>query len=335
MPESEHDASAPRLRVGVIGAGAVGGALLTALGARGFAAGLETVAIASRTLAHAQAAAARAPGCEALDSLDALAELCDLIFVATSDDAIRTVAEGIAWRRGQAVVHLSGSQGVAPLAAAAARGALVAALHPLMTFPRQLSNVASDASQTLARLAGTTWALECDDAGLAARLSAFVEALAGHVIRLSGADRAPYHLSGVLASNYLVTLVGAATELWAGWGVSRDEALRALLPLLRATVDSLETVGLPAALTGPIARGDVGAVRIHEAWLQAHAVAAPASGPALREAYEALARLTLPLAREKGSLSAAAEAELRRALDEERSASDDDVAAREVEGHEE
>ena len=345
MSESEHDAPAPRLRVGVIGAGAVGGALLTALGARGFVAGLETVAVASRTLAHAQAAAARAPGCEALDSLDALAELCDLIFIATSDDAIRTVAEGIAWRRGQAVVHLSGSQGVTPLAAAAARGALVAALHPLMTFPRQTGatspNVASDASQTLARLAGTTWALECDDVALAERLTTFVAALAGHVIRLSEADRAPYHLSGVLASNYLVTLVGAATELWAGWGVSRDEALRALLPLLRATVDSLETVGLPAALTGPIARGDVGAVRIHEAWLRAHAVASPASGSALREAYEALARLTLPLAREKGSLSAAAEAELRHALDEEGLAADgldgldDHIATREVEGHEE
>lgn len=335
MAESEHDAPAPRLRVGVIGAGAVGSALLAALSARGAAAGLEPVAIASRTLAHAQAAAASVPGCEALDALDTLAARCDLIFIATSDDAIRTVAEGIAWRRGQAVVHLSGAQGVAPLAAAAARGALVAALHPLMTFPRLTPATEPDTGQTLARFAGTTWALECEDAALAARLGAFVAALAGRVIRLSAADRAPYHLSGVLASNYLVTLAGAATDLWTGWGVGRDEALRALLPLLRATVENLETVGLPAALTGPIARGDVGAVRIHEAWLRAYADASPERGPALREAYEALARLTLPLAREKGSLSAAAEAALRRALDEDRSASDDDVATREVEGHEE
>jgi hypothetical protein len=40
-------------------------------------------------------------------------------------------------------------------------------------------------------------------------------------------------------------------------------------------------------------------------------------GPALREAYEALARLTLPLAREKGALTDAAADQLRRALDEE------------------
>ncbi len=314
MPDSDLEAPAPRLRVGVIGAGAVGGALVAALGARGATAGMAVVAVASRRLDAAQAAAARAPGCEALDSFDALAARCDLIFIATSDDAIRTVAEGVAWRPGQAVAHLSGAQGLAPLAAAAERGALAAALHPLMTFPR--ASLADDPAQTVARLAGTTWALQCDDATLASRLAALVAALAGRVIQLTEADRAPYHLSGVLASNYLVTLMDAAARLWAGWGMERDEALRALLPLLRATVDNLETVGLPAALTGPIARGDVGAVRIHEAWLRAHAAVAP-DGPALREAYEALARLTLPLAREKGALSATAEDELHRALGEE------------------
>ncbi len=300
-----------RWRVGVIGAGAVGGALLAALSARGASAGLAPVAVASRTYAHAQAAAARTPGCEALATCAALAERCDLVFIATPDDAIHTVAEDVVWRHGQAVVHLSGAQGAAPLAAAAARGALIAALHPLMTFPQALRGAA--APQILARLAGASWALECADVGLAARLTAFVAALEGQVITLTEADRAPYHLSGVLASNYIVTLMDAATQLWAGWGVDRDEALRALLPLLRATIENLEAVGLPAALTGPIARGDVGAVRIHETWLRAHA-SEPLDGQALRAAYEALARLTLPLAREKGTLDATGAAALLRAL---------------------
>lgn len=313
MPEYDHDA--PPLRVGIIGAGAVGSALLVALSERGGAVGLAPVAVTSRTLASAQAAAARiVPGCLALDDAATLAERCDLVFIATSDDAIRNIAESVAWRAGQAVVHLSGSQGVAPVAAAAARGALVAALHPLMTFPRDTRDLGGE--KLLARLAGTTWALQCDDAALAERLAAFVAALAGQVIRLAEADRAPYHLSGVFVSNYLVTLAEAAARLWAGWGVERDDALRALLPLLRATVENLEAVGLPAALTGPIARGDVGAVRIHEAWLRAHAEAAPDDGPALRAAYDALGRLTLPLAREKGALTSAAEDEIRRALDE-------------------
>jgi predicted short-subunit dehydrogenase-like oxidoreductase (DUF2520 family) len=306
-------ATAP-LRVGIIGAGAVGNALLAALGARGAAAGLRAVVVASRTFTHARAAAARVEGCEALDSLDALAARCDLVFIATSDDAIQPVAEAVAWRRGQAVAHLSGAQGVAPLAAAAARGALVAALHPLMTFPRALRG--APAAQILSRLAGASWALECANATLAARLTRFIAALEGHVITLTDQDRAPYHLSGVLASNYLVTLLGAATDLWAGWGVGREDALRALLPLARATIENLEAVGLPAALTGPIARGDVGAVRIHEEWLHAHTTTGEGGekGVALRDAYSSLGRLTLPLAREKGALDAAAIEAMRRAL---------------------
>lgn len=317
--ETKRDEPQP-LRVGVIGAGAVGAALLAALSARGDAAGMRPEAVASRTFAHAREVARRAPGCEALASLDTLAARCDLLFVATSDDAIRTVAESVAWRPGQAVAHLSGAHGLAPLSAAAARGASVAALHPLMTFPRALRE--ADPALTLARMAGASWALECADTALASRLRAFIAALGGHVITLTEADRAPYHLSGVLASNYVVTLMGAATDLWAGWGIGRDEALRALLPLLRATIENLESVGLPDALTGPIARGDVGAVRIHEAWLRAHAREEPdapatVGGQTLLDAYNALARLTLSLAREKGALDATAAEAIRRALDHE------------------
>ncbi len=122
MPEYDHDA--PPLRVGIIGAGAVGSALLVALDARGAAAGLAPVAVTSRTLASAQAAARLAGGCLALDDAATLAERCDLVFIATSDDAIRDIAEGVAWRAGQAVVHLSGSQGVAPASSGSrARGA--------------------------------------------------------------------------------------------------------------------------------------------------------------------------------------------------------------------
>lgn len=316
MPERAEGETAP-LRVGIIGAGAVGSALLIALGARGGEAGLLPVAIASHRLATAREAASHVAGVVALPDANTLAAQCDLIFIATRDDDIRMVAEATLWRAGQGVVHLSGALGMAPLAAAAARGAQCAALHPLMTFPRE--PIAPDAAQVLARFAGTTWALQCDDATLAERLTRLVGALGGRAIRLTEADRAPYHLSGVLVSNYLVTLAEAAARLWAGWGVERDEALRALLPLLRATAANLETVGLPAALTGPIARGDVGAVRIHEAWLRAHAGEADGAedDDALRAAYDALARLTLPLAREKGGLTEAAEAEILRALDED------------------
>ena len=39
--------------------------------------------------------------------------------------------------------------------------------------------------------------------------------------------------------------------------------LEALLPLVRASVDNVDALGAPAALTGPVARGDVDTVARH------------------------------------------------------------------------
>jgi predicted short-subunit dehydrogenase-like oxidoreductase (DUF2520 family) len=176
----------------------------------------------------------------------------------------------------------------------------VAALHPLMTFPRTME--APEVEAILRRLAGCSWAFEADDETSVDQCTAIVEALDGRAIRLSAADRAPYHLAAVLASNYIVTLLAAAVRLWGTFGARPETALDALLPLTRAAVEQLKTAGLPDALTGPIARGDLGTLRTHLDWLTAHTASAP-DLLRLRDAYIALARLTIPVAQRKGSLS--------------------------------
>jgi predicted short-subunit dehydrogenase-like oxidoreductase (DUF2520 family) len=144
-------------------------------------------------------------------------------------------------------------------------------------------------------------------------LTAIIAALDGRAIRLTAADRAPYHLAAVLASNYVVTLLAAAAQLWGTFGARPETALEALLPLTRAAVEQLETVGLPDALTGPIARGDLGTVRTHLDWLTARTASIP-DLLRLRDAYIALARLTIPVAQQKGSLSPEAAETLTRLL---------------------
>ena len=105
--------------------------------------------------------------------------------------------------------------------------------------------------------------------------------------------KALYHAAAVAASNYLVAVEDLAARLAAAAGIPAGESLRALLPLVRGTVDNLERVGLPAALTGPVARGDAATVRMHRAALRA-------LDPALDAAYAALGRHALRVAREKG-----------------------------------
>jgi predicted short-subunit dehydrogenase-like oxidoreductase (DUF2520 family) len=82
-------------------------------------------------------------------------------------------------------------------------------------------------------------------------------ALAGrlgmHVRVVPREQRALYHAAASLASNFLVTVEGAAERLAMLVGLERE----ALVPLVRATVDHGARQGARAALTGPIARGDL------------------------------------------------------------------------------
>jgi predicted short-subunit dehydrogenase-like oxidoreductase (DUF2520 family) len=88
----------------------------------------------------------------------------------------------------------------------------------------------------------------------------------------------------------VVALVATAIRLLGHTGIEEGEALAAVLPLVRGTLDNLEQLGLASALTGPVARGDVETVRAHLGRLS----------PADRALYCALGRETLQLARAAG-----------------------------------
>jgi predicted short-subunit dehydrogenase-like oxidoreductase (DUF2520 family) len=82
-------------------------------------------------------------------------------------------------------------------------------------------------------------------------------------------------------------------------GVGESDALHALLPLVQGTLENLDKLGVGAALTGPIARGDADTVRLHLARLS----------DSDRELYCGLGRELLRVARAAG-LDAAKAAEL-------------------------
>jgi predicted short-subunit dehydrogenase-like oxidoreductase (DUF2520 family) len=70
------------------------------------------------------------------------------------------------------------------------------------------------------------------------------------------------------------------------------------VPLLQGTVDNVRRLGLPDALTGPIARGDLGTVR-------RHLVALEATAPDLLPAYREMGLQTIPVAMALGRKRAA------------------------------
>jgi predicted short-subunit dehydrogenase-like oxidoreductase (DUF2520 family) len=87
--------------------------------------------------------------------------------------------------------------------------------------------------------------------------------------------RVLYHAGAAMASNFLVTLHRAASQLLDRAGAPPE----ALLPLMRRTIDN------GFELTGPIARGDSSTV-------DAHLAAIRASAPELEPLYRALAGAT-------------------------------------------
>jgi predicted short-subunit dehydrogenase-like oxidoreductase (DUF2520 family) len=98
-------------------------------------------------------------------------------------------------------------------------------------------------------------------------------------------DRVLYHAAASVASNFLVTLEAAAERLAEVAGVQR----RALVPLVRATVENWATLGPQHALTGPVARGDEGTVSE-----QRRAIAQAA--PELLGLFDAMVQATRDLA---------------------------------------
>jgi len=275
--------------IGFIGAGKVGTALASLLHARG----ADVVAVSGRTLRSSldMALSAGLDPKTARNRSDTL-RAASIVFLTVPDDAIgplcAEIAEEGGWRTGQGVVHCSGALPSDVLQPAREAGALVASFHPLQAF--------ASLQAALEHMPGSTFALE-GDPELVAQLDALVEALGGTAIHLTADEKTLYHAAAVIASNYTVTLAALASDLLVREGIAPDPntALHYLLPLLRGTVDNLDVLGLPAALTGPLARGDAGTVHRHLESLDKTA-------PDVASLYRHLAHLTLPLAQEKGRL---------------------------------
>jgi predicted short-subunit dehydrogenase-like oxidoreductase (DUF2520 family) len=216
-----------------------------------------------------------------------------LVVVATPDRAIEQVvltAEP-AIEPGALVVHLAGSRGLDVFAPLLERrtGVRVGALHPLQSFP--------SASIGLERLRGA-WAAVAGDPEVAE----LARALGLRPFELADADRGRYHAAAVVASNHLVALLGQVERLAASCSVPFE----AFAPLVLASVQNAFALGPAAALTGPVARGDLTTVEQHLRDLD----------PAERDAYRALAR-------ESARLTGRRDTGLDRLLDDLRQSGDD------------
>ncbi len=214
-------------------------------------------------------------------------------FSTVPDRMIRPVCEEIAaakgFRRGAVVIHCAGVHDASVLAAARERKALVAALHPLQSFASPEGAVKA--------MKGTCFTFDGDEAA-APVAEKIVEALGGRMVRVRPEGRALYHAASCVLSNYLVAVADLGMIMLVLSGMDKAEAARAARPLLAGTVENIGRVGVPAALTGPISRGDVETVTRHLAALSR----LPRE---IRRLYCSLGLYTVRVAQRKGTLNQA------------------------------
>ena len=290
-----------RLAVGVVSAGRVGSVLGAALARAG-----HTVVAASGVSGESVRRATELLPDVPLLPPDEVAQRADLVLLAIPDDALAGTVRGLAavdaLRAGQIVVHTSGAHGVDVLEPAARLGALPLALHPAMTFAGKLED--------LQRIAACSFAVTADpDDEVAWNVGeALVVEIGAEPVRVPQSARPLYHAALAHGANHLVTLVAECADLLRSAGI--EPAERLLGPLLSAALDNALRHG-DRALTGPVARGDVGTLRTH---LRVLADAQPAVLPS----YRAMAARTATRAQVAGLLSESAAAEIAAVLEEEK-----------------
>ena len=270
------------LSIGFVGAGTLGKGLAMALRAHRY----KVVAVSSRSLASAQDFAARIPSCEALSSPQEVAGQCDLVFITTPDEAIGHVASQVRWRDGQGVLHCSGAKSLQVLESAADLGALTGSLHPFQTFA-----CLDSPEEAVERFKGISFAVE-GDGWLLDLLKDMAVRLGGRAMVVKPEDRALYHASAVMSCGYLVALLKASADLWKEIGFPSEEALPAILPIVRSTLENVGGSGFSPSVTGPLDRGDTDTLKGHLEALEARL-------PHLVPLYCHLARQSLPLVQDR------------------------------------
>jgi predicted short-subunit dehydrogenase-like oxidoreductase (DUF2520 family) len=175
----------------------------------------------------------------------------DVVIVAVRDDAISAVAAALAGSvaRCRAAVHVSGLAPVSSLEALAAAGLSIGAFHPLQTLPTPEAGAA--------RLDGAWIGITAEVPALRERLEMLARSMNAHPFALPDAVKATYHAGAAAAANFPLAALAMASDLFEQAGVPWAAAR----PLVEAVVANAFELGPRAALTGPVARGDIDTVK--------------------------------------------------------------------------
>ncbi len=275
-----------RNSVVIIGAGVVGTAIGYLLKKKGY----PIIGIASRTIESAKKAREFIGAGDVSTEPSAVAKKADIVFITTPDSSIKEVCDRIAseggFNPGCAVFHMSGALSSGVLESARNMGAKIASVHPLQSL--------AEVGEAVKNLRGSYFCIEGDKEALSVARE-IVASLGGKEITIEANKKPLYHAGASIASNYLVATVRFGLELLEATGISRQDSLNALMPLIKGTITNIESLRIPSALTGPISRGDTEVIEDHLKSISYYR-------PDMVKLYSELGKYTVKVAIEKGTI---------------------------------
>ena len=210
---------------------------------------------------------------------DKILSLNELILISVPDNNIQSVVYDIKNSgldlETKTLAHTSGVVGLDVFSVLNQHKIKVGCLHPCMAI--------SDTSQSFQ---GITFDI-CGDKDFINTISLLIADLNAEPMIVEEHTKAKLHLAAVISSNYLITLMGMAQELFANSNLDQNQLKKTLLTLMRSVLVNLETQTTIEALTGPISRGDYETITRHLHLLK--------DQPELKSTYKKLGDETLRL----------------------------------------
>ncbi len=180
-----------------------------------------------------------------------------VIFLTVPDDKIVAAATELSGLRflnqTHTVIHCSGALPANIMAPLRDRGVGVLSFHPIASFTQELQDD---------MFRGIYIGVEGDDDAIALG-NQVAEDIGAIPIQIPTESKTSYHLSAVWASNFLVGLLDQAIALMETIGYDRETSWNILKPLIKGTIDGIDSSGIDRVLTGPADRGDVGTIQRH------------------------------------------------------------------------
>ena len=241
-------------KIAIIGIGRLGKSLARAL----CEVGCDVVALSDLDKNKAIGCAKKCGDSTKYYQIEQIPRTVTMVILTVGDDSISLLAKTISRLNivgpSTVVFHTSGVASAAAMNDLKNRTNRLASVHPVQTF--------SGAEDDWKRLYNIYYSMEGDKLALV-RIKSVIAQLKGKTFLINASDKSLYHLACVFASNYFISVISVATQIFGKLDISEQKAIQILEPLIIASADNVSKKGVASSATGPVTRGDVGTLVNH------------------------------------------------------------------------